>query len=521
MRIFGSGTRTYHSASYTGHSVAAIHDHANNRRTVGMGEFVAVLNGVEFRTRHNDYALRRPSTTSTNYNEVEDIPFPDVPSAVTDLESVEDQMAEMREWFKAWRDQDYSVRNYRDYFKPVLCYLEGAWTNSEKLEESFLSDRHFLDAISWFDMQEKVRYTSYTGAKSNLENFSYLPTTIMNMINGTIPHIAQWNYRILCHPLGRDLPLNRFRVVDDLTTRIRHKRTLKEHAQTRAARFTVNPHDTDRWVDKHSQYGILDELMSEIPGKDNYGAVLNDSSFNIVTLPHDTSIQTPLNTANFHRVYRVEGKGAMGRTTRRRGFSDDGVFMAMNTRSNVAGIKLKVCKSWNHKICQSYSQKWSYAIPLEIVYMTPLLKWNPYGIVYKGEQSSDLGKTVFADGRRGSTREAEFAFNGSNSKKYYQTPIDFFSSGEKNQSPADTVKGSAGVLDPEGVVRIVAASGTRIILPDIEGVGSLRTRYPIMPVHSEGSAVSKELEALKDILLNPAKFSKMLNEEIDEEPGQK
>ena len=41
--------------------MAAIHDHANNIRTVGMGEFVAVINGVEFRTRHNDYRLYMPS----------------------------------------------------------------------------------------------------------------------------------------------------------------------------------------------------------------------------------------------------------------------------------------------------------------------------------------------------------------------------------------------------------------------------------------------------------------------------
>ena len=41
--------------------MAAMHDHANNIRTIGMGEFVGVLNGVEFRTRHNDYRLYRAS----------------------------------------------------------------------------------------------------------------------------------------------------------------------------------------------------------------------------------------------------------------------------------------------------------------------------------------------------------------------------------------------------------------------------------------------------------------------------
>ena len=64
----------------------------------------------------------------------------------------------MREWFKAWKDQDYSVRDYREHFKAILCYLEGAWTVSDgdALDESFDSDRHFIDASSWHDLQDKV-----------------------------------------------------------------------------------------------------------------------------------------------------------------------------------------------------------------------------------------------------------------------------------------------------------------------------------------------------------------------------
>ena len=65
----------------------------------------------------------------------------------------------MREWFKAWRDQDHSTRDYRKYFKPVLCYLEGAWTRpGNSIDEPFHSDRHFVDAKNWFDLQEKFRY---------------------------------------------------------------------------------------------------------------------------------------------------------------------------------------------------------------------------------------------------------------------------------------------------------------------------------------------------------------------------
>ena len=490
-----------------------MHDHANNIRTVGLGEFIAVLNGVEFRTRHNDYGLRMPSTTSSTYHEVEDIPFPDVPPEVLQHHDVAGQITELREWFKAWKKRDRSERDYRKYFKAVLCYLEGAWTFSDKLEESFASDRHFLDAASWFDLQEKVRYTSYSGGKSNLENFSYLPTTIMNMINGTLPQIAQWNYRVLCHPLQRDLPVNRFRVVDDLMARMAKKKTLKEYVTTRAARFTLNPFDTDEWVDGRKNYGLVDELMAEIPGKDNYGAELYDDAFDAVAYSYNSTDNTKkLNVGFYHRWVRVGSRDAMGRTERHRGFADQNVFMARTTQPNVAGVEVNVCKGWRRNRCTLYNQKWTYAIPLEVVYMTPLLKWNPYEIQYKGDKSSTLARTVTAGGRWGSSRDSARALNGTNSKRFYQTPHEFFGGNEQGRSSADTVKGKAGVLDRAGRLHVVKASGTRIVLPYIPGVGSLRTRYPIMPVHGEGSAVWKELEALKDIVLSPVENAHMFHE---------
>ena len=57
-----------------------------------MGEFIAVLNGVEFRTRHNDYRLFMPSTSRTDYHRREKIPFPDVPPEVLQHTKVEDQV---------------------------------------------------------------------------------------------------------------------------------------------------------------------------------------------------------------------------------------------------------------------------------------------------------------------------------------------------------------------------------------------------------------------------------------------
>ena len=76
VRLSREGTRNYHSDSHSSSTrILAIHAHAKNIRTVGMGEFIAVLNSVEFRTRHNDYRLNMPSRTSKDYHATEPIPL--------------------------------------------------------------------------------------------------------------------------------------------------------------------------------------------------------------------------------------------------------------------------------------------------------------------------------------------------------------------------------------------------------------------------------------------------------------
>ena len=45
--------------------------------------------------------------------------------------------------------------------------------------------------------------------------------------------------------------------------------------------------------------------------------------------------------------------------------------------------------------CTTVDQKWTYAIPLEIIYMTPLSSWNPYNLEYKGKYSYYLIQITF------------------------------------------------------------------------------------------------------------------------------
>ena len=69
-------------------------------------------------------------------------------------------------------------------------------------------------------MQEKIRYTAYHGSKDNGENLAYLPTTIISINETTgMPVFAQFNYRIMCHPVSREIPLTYFKPAGDLHAR--------------------------------------------------------------------------------------------------------------------------------------------------------------------------------------------------------------------------------------------------------------------------------------------------------------
>jgi hypothetical protein len=53
--------------------------------------------------------------------------------------------------------------------RPVLCYLEGAWTNDANttqynhgITEPFYSVHYTLDAKSWWDLEKKSRFTAWT-----------------------------------------------------------------------------------------------------------------------------------------------------------------------------------------------------------------------------------------------------------------------------------------------------------------------------------------------------------------------
>ena len=521
VRTFRGGTRPYHIPSHSGNRIAGMHNHANFKNVLGLGELVAVMNGVEFRTRHNDYHLVQPSTVSSELFATEQVTPPPVPYRVLNKPSVEEQTAEMREWFKAWRDQDYSVRDYRDYFNPILCYLEGAWYDPNEIPvDLFHSDRHSIESPDFIHLQKQFKYTVESGRKDPFENISFLPRSVHRVVNGT-PEFAQWNYRVLCQPLSEDLPLNRFRVVDDVAARMSYKQDFNEYSASMRARYQLNPYDEDTFSSEGpARYGLVDKLMAKIPGLNNHGSHLTDDSFGATAFEMETENDEdpkPVNMAYYNRWLMTETKGAFGLATRHRGFNDDNLFVAQTTQRGVLPTELEFCRgAGRNRVCEWQSQRFSYAIPLEVVYMTPLTRWNPYDLEYKGDSGGNpLWDSVRLGGRNGKPTAAR-AYNGTNNVRFYQTPSEFYEGGQEIASdPADTTGlGATAVLDRNEEIRMVRDSGHRMFFPEIPGVGILRQRYPIMSIYGEGSSVWKELEAMKDIVLDSQDFMHMYRQSM-------
>ena len=203
----------------------------------------------------------------------------------------------------------------------------------------------------------------------------------------------------------------------------------------------------------------------------------------------------------------------MGTSNIHRGYNDHMLFAAMTTQNKIAGVTVSKClkrrkKKRQPKICKNIHQKWTYAIPLEIIYLTPLSSWNPYDLEYHGEYKR--GNTVTANGRRGSCQDGKNQeYNGTNSKVYYITPDEFFTGGQVGKAKADTARKAVCILDKTMVSRKVRASGTHVFLPYIKDVGIMRQRYPIFPVHGEGSSIWKEVNALREFVTDQQKWGFM------------
>lgn len=103
--------------------------------------------------------------------------------------------------------------------------------------------------------------------------------------------------------------MNSFGVVDEFHARLPLQRVYNEQKYSRAARFQLNPKDSDEWSGEsfyRPQYTLLDEIMSEITGKgcDNYPGNLTDEAFDLPAHSMGPDKKRKLNSAYSHRCFR-------------------------------------------------------------------------------------------------------------------------------------------------------------------------------------------------------------------------
>ena len=222
--------------------------------------------------------------------------------------------------------------------------------------------------------------------------------------------------------------------------------------------------------------------MEQIPGKDNYPADITEPAFDGSGDDlYSANPKTPekmLNLGYYHRAFLQRSKDGKRSHRDQRTFSDR-VFVSHTTSGRIAP---QVYTDMNG---QKVERRVSFAIPVEVIWLTPLHSWNPYNI-------------PFSDSVTGKGTESS-PYSGIAKREYYMTPTEFFT-GDVEGDAADTVAGEVFVTTPQGVKK-TRASAVRILFPKIAGIdGIIRQRYPIMPVHGEGSALWKKLNALEDAM---------------------
>ncbi len=467
---------TYEYANDVGYAAANIHDHANFKMLCGSAEFTGALNGYYFRSRHNDYNLRKNGPVGGKY--LKSGPFINtlpVPADVTG--TPEQQINKIKDYFRALNGEipQSSVAHFDKAFRWVLSYIECWWEvlKGPEFEDPFSSPRHKINADTIRDLVARDQYYSYGGHKNRYEDQAHLPIAIKDVDENGNPVFAIFKYRCMAKEIGSlvQYPINDIiEKVDDYVTKARGR----DHDLSRAQRFRLKR----RGYASFQGSGYIGNFMHSIYGLDGEGSSLTENY--ISRDGEDTLIYpngNPLNAARYNDFYQIEYPDASGRNKARRGFHDPMLFVAKTTRPEV------FTRNYDN-----YSYAFSYAIPFEMHVQTFLDEWNPY------EVPEVAYKDISKSGKTGDSIDSPFpGFN--DTRFYYHTPANLFTD-VIDPDPADTSSRSKYVMCGDGQARTHVASGIWTFLPGMPGVQKrVRLRYPVYPVYWEGNEAHEQFKA--------------------------
>jgi len=228
---------------------------------------------------------------------------------------------------------------------------------------------------------------------------------------------------------------------------------------------------------------IVDLLMEEVPGLNNDNVKLDGVGLDNVELLNANPLlteRTKLDASRYHRSYKLGQKDAMGIENTQRSFSDR-LYVALTEQDKMAGLSLDTDAG-------KIDVKVSYAFPFEVVFMTPLANWNPYGIPHK-----DNCAAVKGSGTKASPYDATCP------SRFFRTPQTLFTDAT---TCGKVLYGEEAFyfLNPTGDEPVcLVASGIRTVLPPIHGQNlGIRQRFPISPVFKDGNPAAKKLDAMED-----------------------
>ncbi|MFY0309628.1 phage tail protein [Leisingera sp. D0M16] len=477
------GDAAYHRPSVAAFASFGVHNHPNYPLMCGMPEITAIVNGHEVNTRHIDYKIIH--SIGDAYLAVEDAVPPPVPPSVAAQAAPEDQITEMREYLRAFGAKDTGIRDYRPYFDTYLSVLE-VWLENldgDQLVDTFPSFRHQLSNLGHKHMNDDYIALMASGLKPRFENDDFKPTVVRVMRPDGAPQFAVLRYRVSAVRLGNygEYPAHLMTSqVDDPVTRQATGNSDAQMDANRLGRYRVNYAIGDDSIARRSNPGLLDEIMSKVPGLDGLGAVINedytdtsDSGAEFVQRLMNFKTSDLMNSACYARFYSYEHAGAAGRRNYRFGYNDPFLFRAATTRQEVTSIP---GMGGGHRI--------SWAIPMELIVASPLASWNPYSIAEGGWPTGN-----------GNSQATAFS-NAHRNGRWYMTPSVLFDGAGAPLDPADT-DAAAWMMCGDGQARLMRGSGVYVHMPEIQGVQTARIRYPIAPVHHEGSFEFGHMEAVR------------------------